>query len=140
MSERGWLTEDGPHFVSRPVDSLPGLPDEVVEPQPPATRWVHLGGRVFKAPSLGLLARAGVPRALLEPLVAKPLGEDMPLRRFLVERLGSRAGSLAAAVLAAGVYAGDPDRLSARDAFPSLTARRSLSAVAAARLPPDTHR
>ena len=128
VSERGWLTEDGPHFVSRPVDSLPGLPDEVVEPRQPATRWVHLGGRVFKAPSLGLLARAGVPRALLEPLVAKPLGEDMPLRRFLVERLGSRAGSLAAAVLAAGVYAGDPDRLSARDAFPSLTARRSLFA------------
>src|SRR5439155_4626398 len=69
-----------------------------------------------------------VPRALLEPLIAKPLGEDLPLRRFLVERLGSRAGSLAAAVLAAGVYAGDPDRLSARDAFPSLTARRSLFA------------
>src|SRR5438105_4370566 len=77
FSERGWLTEDGPHFVSRPVDSLPGLPGEVVEPQLPATRWVHLGGRVFKAPSLGLLARAGVLRALLEPLVAPPLAQAL---------------------------------------------------------------
>jgi oxygen-dependent protoporphyrinogen oxidase len=100
-----------------------GLRDEVVKPQPPMTRWVHLDGQVLKAPGLALLARAGVGRALLEPLFAKPLREDMPLRAFLVERLGRKAGSLAASVMAAGVYAGDPDRLSARDAFPMLGER-----------------
>src|SRR5436190_12069686 len=121
--EQGYVTEDGPNFIARPLDGLrdaAGLRDEVVRPQPPMTRWVHLGGRVLKAPSLALLARAGVGRALLEPFLAKPLRQDRPLRDFLEERLGRRAGGLAAAVMSAGVYAGDPDALSARDAFPAL--------------------
>ena len=105
-SDGGWLTEDGPHFLAKPLDALldsSGLRPEVVKPQPPMTRWVHLGGRVLKAPSLPLLLRAGVVRALAEPLFSKPLEQDMPLREFLVARLGRRAGSLAAAVMAAGV-------------------------------------
>lgn len=124
-SEQGFLSEDGPHFLVKAVDSLldaAGLRDEVVKPQGPTTRWVHLNGRVLKAPGLPFLLAAGVPRALLEPLVAKPLREDLSLRAFLIQRLGERAGSLAASVMAAGVYAGDPDRLSARDAFPTLGA------------------
>jgi oxygen-dependent protoporphyrinogen oxidase len=121
--EQGFLSEDGPHFLARPLDALldaAGLRGEVVQAQGPATRWVHLGGRVLKAPGLALLVRAGIPRALLEPLFARPLREDLPLRDFLVQRLGRRAGNLVAAVMAAGVYAGDPEQLSARDAFPLL--------------------
>jgi oxygen-dependent protoporphyrinogen oxidase len=124
-SEQGYLTEDGPNFLARPLDALldaSGLRAEVVKPSPPMTRWVHLNGRVLKAPGFPLLARAGVFRALLEPLFAKPLREDLPLRAFLERRLGRRAGGLAAKVMSAGVYAGDPDALSARDAFPSLGA------------------
>jgi oxygen-dependent protoporphyrinogen oxidase len=92
----------------------------VVKPRHPTTRWVHLGGRVLEAPSLGLLARAGIFRALLEPLFARPLQEDLSLRDFLQQRLGAKAGGLAAALMSAGVYAGDPALLSARDAFPFL--------------------
>ena len=124
-SEQGYVTEDGPNFLARALDPLldvAGLRDEVVKPAPPMTRWVHVGGRVLRAPSLPLLARAGVFRALLEPLFARPLREDLPLRAFLEQRLGRRAGGLAARVMSAGVYAGDPDALSARDAFPSLGA------------------
>src|SRR4051812_10671747 len=124
-TEDGWLTEDGPHFFARPLDALidaGGLRDSVVRPAKPATRYVHLGGRVLKAPSPALLLSAGVGRALLEPFFARPLREDMPLRDLLVQRLGARAGSLAAALMAGGVYAGDPASLSARDAFPSLGA------------------
>ena len=124
-SEQGYLTEDGPNFLARALDPLldtAGLREEVVKPAPPMTRWVHLDGRVLRAPSLPLLARAGVFRALLEPFFAKPLREDLPLRAFLEQRLGRRAGGLAARVMSAGVYAGDPDALSARDAFPSLGA------------------
>jgi oxygen-dependent protoporphyrinogen oxidase len=124
-AERGYLTEDGPNFLARPLDALleaSGLRLDVVEPRPPTTRWIHLDGRVLKAPSLALLARIGVGRALLEPLFAKPLREDVPLSVFLERRLGKRAGGIAALVLSAGVYAGDPARLSARDAFPSLGA------------------
>src|SRR5437016_9370921 len=122
-AEQGYLTEDGPNFIARPLDGLldaMSLRGEVVRPEPPMTRWVHLGGRLLKAPSLPLLARAGVGRALLEPFVSKPLRQDLPLRAFLQQRLGRRAGGLAAAVMSAGVYAGDPDSLSARDAFPAL--------------------
>jgi protoporphyrinogen/coproporphyrinogen III oxidase len=122
-AEQGYVTEDGPNFLARPLDALldaGGLRDEVVRPASPTTRWVHLDGRVLKAPSLSLLARAGLGRALLEPFFARPLREDLPLRAFLEQRLGKRAGGLAASVMSAGVYAGDPDLLSARDAFPSL--------------------
>lgn len=128
-SERGWLTEDGPHFLARPLDALldaAGLRGEVVTPQGPMTRWVHHRGRALRAPSLRLLLRAGAPRALLEPLFARPLREDVSLREFLVARLGRKAGDLAAAVMAAGVYAGDPAQLSARDAFPLLDEDGSL--------------
>lgn len=124
-SEQGFLTEDGPNFIARPMDAFldaMGLRGEVVRPGDRRTRWVHLEGRVLKAPGLRLLLAAGLPRALLEPLFSKPLRDDLPLRAFLVQRLGRRAGSLAAALMAAGVYAGDPDQLSARDAFPALGA------------------
>src|SRR2546423_5091666 len=124
-NERGYLSEDGPNFLARPLDALldaSGLPPEVVTPRAPMTRWIHLDGRVLRAPGLSLLARAGLGRALLEPLFAKPLRDDMPLGEFLERRLGRRAGGLAATVMSAGVYAGDPASLSARDAFPSLGA------------------
>ena len=123
--ERGYLSEDGPNFLARPLDALldaSGLRPEVVTPRAPMTRWIHLDGRVLRAPGLSLLARAGLGRALLEPLFAKPLRDDMPLGEFLERRLGRRAGGLAATVMSAGVYAGDPASLSARDAFPSLGA------------------
>ena len=123
--ERGYLSEDGPNFLARPMDAVLdacGLRADVVSPEGSQVRWVHLDGRVFRAPSLPLLARAGVGRALLEPLLAKPLRGDPSLADFLVERFGRRAGGLAAAVMSAGVYAGDPAALSARDAFPNLAA------------------
>jgi oxygen-dependent protoporphyrinogen oxidase len=128
-SEDGWLSEDGPHFLSRPLDALleaTQLNAQVVRPSGPATRFVHLRGRVLRAPSLRLLLAAGIPRALLEPLLARPLREDTSLREFLVARFGRRAGSLAATLLAAGVYAGDPAQLSAREAFPGLSRTRSI--------------
>src|SRR5438105_1704334 len=119
--ENGWLTEDGPHFVARPLGELldtAGLSAEVIAPRPPATRFVHLRGRVLRAPSLRFLAEAGVLRALLEPFFARRGGTT--LRELLVARFGRRAGALAAELMAGGVYAGDPDGLSAQDAFPSL--------------------
>src|SRR6266446_2471551 len=101
-AEQGYLTEDGPNFIARPRDALldaGGLRGEVILPRPPTTRWVRMDGRVLQAPSFSLLARAGVGRALLEPLFARPLRDDLPLRAFLEQRLGRRAGGLAAQVM-----------------------------------------
>jgi len=123
VREGPWLTEDGPHFIAQPMDSLldvAGLQGALLEPQPPKTRWVWLGNQRLRAPSLGLLQQLGLPRALLEPLFARPLEGDTSLRAFLVQRLGVRAGELLSTLMASGVYAGDPARLSARSAFPSL--------------------
>src|SRR6267143_1869841 len=89
-AEQGYLTENGPNFIARPLDALldaGGLRDEVIRPQRPTTRWVRTEGQVLKAPSFSLLARAGVGRALLEPLFARPLRDDLPLRAFLEQRL-----------------------------------------------------
>jgi oxygen-dependent protoporphyrinogen oxidase len=42
------------------------------------------------------------------------------MQAYLVDHLGEEAGRLGAELMAKGVYAGDPARLSAREAFPSL--------------------
>jgi protoporphyrinogen/coproporphyrinogen III oxidase len=124
VREGGWLTEDGPHFVAQPLDGLledAGLRGQLLEPLPPKTRWVWLREQKLRAPSLKLLGQIGVPRALLEPLFSKPLQADEPLRDFLIDRLGAKAGALASTLLSSGVYAGDPSRLSALTAFPTLS-------------------
>jgi oxygen-dependent protoporphyrinogen oxidase len=129
LAERGFLTEDGPNFIGRnmdPVLELAGLRGEVTPASGPRTRWVHRDGRVMKAPGLAFLLSAGVPRALLEPFFARPLQGDVSLREFLSQRFGKRAGTLAALALATGVYAGDPDQLSARDAFSALDTPGSI--------------
>jgi oxygen-dependent protoporphyrinogen oxidase len=129
VREGPWLTEDGPHFIAQPMDSLldaAGLRGALLAPQPPKTRWVWLDDKRLRAPSLGLLKHLGLPRALLEPLVARKLEGDTSLRAFLVQRLGVRAGELLSTLMASGVYSGDPSLLSARSAFPSLMQKRSL--------------
>src|SRR3954470_44090 len=131
-AEQGCLTEDGPNFLARPLDALldtAGLRGEVVRPRAPTTRWVHLHGRALKAPSLALLAKAGVGRALLEPFFARRLRSDVALQTLLEQRLGARAGGLAAALMSAGVYAGDPALLSAQDAFPSVGALAAKGSI-----------
>jgi oxygen-dependent protoporphyrinogen oxidase len=124
VREGGWLTEDGPHFIAQPLDNLlegAGLRGSVVDPAPPKTRWLWMNGQKLRAPSLQLLGQVGLPRVLLEPLFSKPLLADEPLEEFLVGRLGRKAGQLAATLLSSGVYAGDPKRLSALSAFPTLS-------------------
>jgi oxygen-dependent protoporphyrinogen oxidase len=120
-----WLSENGPHFIARPMDALvdaAGLRGEVLEPAPPKTRWVNLRDGVFRAPSFGLLARIGAPRAVFGMLFSKAGGDS--LQDLLVARFGPRAGSVFAQLFASGVYAGDPAKLSGQDAFPSLFKKR----------------
>jgi oxygen-dependent protoporphyrinogen oxidase len=72
------------------------------------------------APLIGWRAKA---RAMAEPMVrSAPATDDEPLGGFLRRRFGGEAGTMVATLLAGGVYAGDPERLSARAAFPHLVA------------------
>ena len=59
-------------------------------------------------------------RALLEPLFAPSRLEDESVASFIVRRLGREVLEKFAAPLAAGVYGGDPHRLSIRSTFPQL--------------------
>jgi len=135
--EQGFLTEDGPNALASSATTafdLAGrveLAGEIREARRPAARWVFRRGALRRAPGRELLSASGWLRALCEPLVpGDRLEADLPLREFLARRLGAEAGGLAADLMAAGVYAGDPATLSARDAFPSLgrlaTGHRSL--------------
>ncbi|GIU91640.1 MAG: protoporphyrinogen oxidase [Acidimicrobiia bacterium] len=79
---------------------------------------VRPGPGVLTTPVVGLRAKLA---ALAEPWRRSTIGHDPSLEEFLVARFGAGLGRIAAWVAAAGVYAGDPDQLSARAAFPALT-------------------
>jgi oxygen-dependent protoporphyrinogen oxidase len=71
------------------------------------------------APIVGPAAKL---RALAEPLIRpRPTGgADESLQSFLVRRLGPELGRLGATLMAHGVFAGDPEQLSAEGTFPAL--------------------
>src|SRR5260370_19335077 len=59
-NDDGWLTEDGPHFLARPLGALieaAGLQGEGGLPPGPRTRFLHLRGRGVQPPGPGLLPR-----------------------------------------------------------------------------------
>ena len=69
----------------------------------------------------GLVSPGGKLRMLKEPWVKPPAHiTDDSLRTFFERRFGPEVGRLGATLMAHGVFAGDPERLSARAAFPAL--------------------
>jgi oxygen-dependent protoporphyrinogen oxidase len=96
-----------------------------VEPARPAARkrWIVRGGALRAVPAeivklVGWRALAGV---LAEPF--RPLrrgGEDESVASFARRRLGREIAEAVVAPLCTGVFAGDPERLSVRAAFPRL--------------------
>lgn len=115
------------------------LSAELIEPLPQAARvLVAFEGRLHPLPeglSLGvpkrplallassLLSPSGKLRALAEPLIptSSPPQEES-IQDFLVRRLGHEMAERLVAPLLAGVFAGDPERLSMQAAFPQLVA------------------
>lgn len=123
----GFTAERGPTAVSgapalRRIVEEAGRSLEVVVAPPKASRWVWLKERLRKAPSAGLLSPLAMARLALEPLFAERNPDDRTLRQFFTSHLGAEAGGLAAQVVANGVWAGDPDALSARAALPRFVA------------------
>lgn len=114
-----------------------GLETDLIQPLPTAARvLVAFEGALHPMPeglSLGvprrplallqtsLLSPAGKTRALLEPFVSPSSEErEESIQEFLVRRVGEEAAERLVAPLLAGVFAGDPDRLSMQAAFPQL--------------------
>ncbi len=103
------------------IDVVPAAPTAARRYISTRGRLVGLepGPKALVAPVLPFGAKL---RMLAEPFIPPRLDGDETLDEFLRRRLGRRAGELAAAVAARGVFAGDPARLSASSSFPALVA------------------
>lgn len=132
--EQGFLLEFGPHTFlasARDVFELSrdlGLDEHLVCSQPKAAdRYLVCKGKAQRAPkgpldflSSPILPMSAKLRLLCEPFIATKGHSDDSVSRFFQRRFGHKAGSLFASAATAGVYAGDPDLLSAASCYPNL--------------------
>lgn len=94
------------------------------------TRFVVKGGRPVPLPmspgaflATPLFSPLAKARLALEPLIRRqPAGEEEAIAHFVRRRLGREFLDYAIEPFVAGIYAGDPDRLSVPAAFPKLHA------------------
>lgn len=128
----GFLAEHGPNaFVSSaPVEDLItrlGLQPDVVEANPDANkRYVVRQGRLLAFPTTPpsllatpLLSLRAKLRVLFEPLVrGGPRDADESVASFVRRRLGPEVLEYAVNPFIAGIFTGDPERLSMAHAFP----------------------
>ncbi len=137
--EAGFLAETGPNtlmasspaFIKLLADL--GLENEIVQAAPTAReRFIVRNGKLVSVPTLvgrflttPLLSPAAKLRLLGEPWAkARPAGAsgDESLADFARRRLGAEAYTYGLEPFVAGVFAGDPEKLSARYALPRLHA------------------
>ncbi|MDP3983374.1 MAG: protoporphyrinogen oxidase [Acidimicrobiia bacterium] len=128
LRDDGYALGPGASSFLLPNPALSPLLERVgakVEPAHASRRFVYMGDRLrdVSAPTraLGLLPFGARPRVLAEPFVKGARSEeDETVEGFLIRRLGKGAGVLAGRLMAAGVFAGDSQKLSVRSAFPVL--------------------
>ncbi|MFU8847501.1 MAG: protoporphyrinogen oxidase [Opitutales bacterium] len=136
--EGGYLAEEGPNSIqvnSPEVDaflrSIPGLEERVVEAEPAANkRYIVRAGKLHPVPmnpwqaiTTPLWSVGGRLRVLKEPFI-KPIDPETEesAADFVRRRLGEELYQYAINPLIGGIYAGDPEELSLRYAFPKLYA------------------
>lgn len=129
----GFQLEPAAGSTSLPHPQLSPILETIGAEMAPASssqlRYVYTGGRLVELPSSPRAVLAPlVPvhsklRAIIEPMVRRRSSwGDESLEAFCRRRFGRGAGGMVAWLMASGVYAGDPRRLSARAAFPMLVA------------------
>lgn len=134
-SERkdGYLIEWGPNsflgsaaMIWRLVEAF-HLQDQIVQGQPPGDRFIYRGRRARKLPtspwsflSGDYMSLRGKLRMLAEPFALGDAKAEDTVLGFARRRLGAEAAQYLVTPFISGIYAGDPDQLGARDAFPRL--------------------
>lgn len=130
IREDGYLLEPAAGSILLPHPQLTPILDSTPATIVPANdsshrRYVFNRGKLFELAgpaslTSGLVSARGKLRMLGEPLARPPSeASDESLRSFFERRLGPEVGLLGATLMAHGVFAGDPNRLSARAAFPA---------------------
>lgn len=133
--EDGYLVEAGPNTMLlndaallRFLEEI-GLGPELLEAAPAArNRYLVRNGVPVPVPmspaqfvKSPLLSGGAKLRLLAEPLIPRaPADREESVTQFFARRLGSQVVPRAVNPLVAGIFAGDPDRLSVRYAFPKL--------------------
>ncbi len=128
----GFLVEQGPGSLMTDESEVlrflaeVGLAEEIVRPVA-QKRFLVRGGRALALPSgpvgavaTPLFSLPGKLRVLIEPFVPKGAADDESLADFVRRRLGPEMLARAVEPFVAGIYAGDPEKLSTRHAFPKL--------------------
>ncbi len=129
-----WLLEYGPNTlqiksrkVERFLENL-DLDSQIVEANPAASnRYIVKNGELLPVPNgpidllrTELFSLRGRLRLMIEPFIRKGRDPDETLDRFVSRRLGAEMLNYAIDPFVAGVYAGVPEELVVRHAFPRL--------------------
>lgn len=133
VEQDGFLFELGPQsFLSTEtlleVIAGLGLDNELLRADPRAPRFILRRGRLELVPrappallSTGLLSFGTKWRLLSEPFRrTQPPKDDESVADFVRRKFGAELLELLLAPFVSGVYAGDPEKLSLRSAFPSV--------------------
>ncbi len=132
VQQDGFLFERGPQsFLSTDlllelIDAL-GLGPELLRADPRAPRYILTGGRLVPVPmappallTTPLLGISSKWKLLSEPFRrSQPPASDESVADFVRRKFGSELLELLVGPFVSGVYAGDPEKLSLRSAFPS---------------------
>ena len=130
--EDGFLVEDGPNsMMTNDADvqaflHASDLDSQIVKPLA-KKRYLVRGGKPVALPSgpvgavgTSLFSLTGKIRILAEPFLPRGREADESLADLVRRRLGPEMLSYAIEPFVAGIYAGNPEKLSARHAFPKL--------------------
>lgn len=133
--EDGWLVEKGPNsalettpLFGQMFEELGIINERVYANEAADKRYILRDGRLHELPMTpaaffrsSLWSFAGKMRLLKEPFIGRA-ARDETIAEFVERRLGSEFLDYAINPFVAGVYAGNPEQLSVRAAFPKLFA------------------
>ncbi len=133
IQQEGFLIEFGPQGVLltpelRELTGLAGLTSDLLQANPRAPRFIYMRGRLVRAPlsppaliATKLFDAAAKWRLLTEPLRhTRPPDDDESIAAFTRRKFGDSVLDNLVGPFVSGIYAGDPELLSLRAAFPQM--------------------
>lgn len=131
--ENGFLFESGPQSFQLTADlraliRATGCASDLLEASPGMPRYILREGKLRPAPmsppsilTTPLLSVGSKLRVISEPFRrSQPAAEDESFANFVRRKFGTEILEYLAGPFVSGIFAGDPEKLSVRSAFPSL--------------------